>query len=153
MALFIFASFQAQTQLVQPSQQQSDGGAALRFRMLLSRRTAFRLHLASFLVVARGASSSSSSATRPRLSAGRRASGGDHAGSADTKQQQHDKAERELKQEEQQRLLGVVPNFNVVLNGQALPLTGEQKWNLALHGVVDPFYFGWSFVSAEARAS
>jgi len=66
-------------------------------------------------------------------------------GSTDAKQQQHSESERELKQEEQQRLLGVVPNFNVVMNGQALPLSGSQKWNLALHGIVDPFYFGWAF--------
>jgi hypothetical protein len=63
-----------------------------------------------------------------------------------TKQEEHDKAEQQLKQEEQQHLLGVVPNFNVVLNGQALPISGRQKWDLALHGVVDPFYFGWAFV-------
>ena len=60
--------------------------------------------------------------------------------------QQHDKAERELKLEEQQHLLGVVPNFNVVLNGQALPINGRQKWDLALHEAVNPFYFGWAFV-------
>jgi hypothetical protein len=66
-------------------------------------------------------------------------------GSGDAKQQQHSQAERELKQEEQQHLLGVVPNFNVVMNGQALPLTGGQKWDLALHGVVNPFYIGWAF--------
>jgi hypothetical protein len=64
----------------------------------------------------------------------------------DTKQQQHSEAERELKLEEQQRLLTVVPNFNVVLNGQALPLSAGQKWNLAFHGILDPFYVGWSFV-------
>jgi len=66
--------------------------------------------------------------------------------SSQTKQEERDKAEQQLKQEEQQRLLGTVPNFNVVLNGQALPLTGAQKWNLALHGMIDPFYVGWSFV-------
>jgi hypothetical protein len=64
----------------------------------------------------------------------------------DTKQEEHEKSEEQLKQEEQQRLLAVVPNFNVVLNGQALPLTGAQKWNLAFHGILDPFYVGWSFV-------
>ena len=64
----------------------------------------------------------------------------------ETKQEEHDKAERELKQEEQQHLLGVVPNFNVVLNGQALPINGRQKWDLALHEAVNPFYFGWAFV-------
>jgi hypothetical protein len=64
----------------------------------------------------------------------------------DTKQEEHEKSEEQLKLEEQQRLLAVVPNFNVVLNGQALPLTGAQKWNLAFHGILDPFYVGWSFV-------
>jgi hypothetical protein len=67
-------------------------------------------------------------------------------GPTDAKQQQHDESERELKAEEQQRLLGVVPNFNVVMNGQATPLSGKQKWNLALHSTIDPFYFGWAFV-------
>jgi hypothetical protein len=67
-------------------------------------------------------------------------------GSGDAKHQEHGDAERELKLEEQQHLLGVVPNFNVVLSGQALPINGRQKWDLALHGVVNPFYFGWAFV-------
>ncbi len=65
---------------------------------------------------------------------------------SETKQEEHNKSERQLKLEEQQHLLGVVPNFNVVLNGQALPLTGRQKWDLALHEAVNPFYFGWAFV-------
>jgi len=64
----------------------------------------------------------------------------------DAKQQEHREAEQQLKQEEQQHLLGVVPNFNVVLNGQALPISGSQKWDLALHEAVNPFYFGWAFV-------
>ncbi len=63
----------------------------------------------------------------------------------DTKQR-HSEAERQLKLEERQHLLGVVPNFNVVLNGQALPINGRQKWDLALHEAVNPFYFGWAFV-------
>jgi hypothetical protein len=40
----------------------------------------------------------------------------------------------------------VVPNFNVVMNGHALPLSGGQKWDLALHSVDNPFYIGWAFV-------
>ena len=31
---------------------------------------------------------------------------------------QHDQAERDLKVEEKQRLLGVMPQFQVVMNGQ-----------------------------------
>lgn len=39
-----------------------------------------------------------------------------------------------------------MPQFQVVMNGQAVPLTGGQKWKLALHSAVDPFYIGWAFV-------
>jgi hypothetical protein len=62
------------------------------------------------------------------------------------KQQQHDEAERELKVQEKQRLLGVMPQFQVVMGGQAVPLTGGEKWRLALHSAIDPFYIGWAFV-------
>jgi hypothetical protein len=62
------------------------------------------------------------------------------------KQQQHEEAERELKVQEKQRLLGVMPQFQVVMNGQAVPLNGGEKWRLALHSAIDPFYIGWAFV-------
>jgi hypothetical protein len=65
---------------------------------------------------------------------------------ADAKQKQHDEAERELKVQEKQRLLGVMPQFQVVMGGKAVPLTGGQKWRLALHSAVDPFYIGWAVV-------
>ena len=64
----------------------------------------------------------------------------------DAKQKQHEEAEREVKAQEKQRLLGVMPQFQVVMNGQAVPLSGKQKWNLALHSAIDPFYIGWAFV-------
>jgi hypothetical protein len=85
-------------------------------------------------------SSSSAQTTAPNSGSAPPAATG-----SDTKQDERTKSEEQLKLEEQQRLLGVVPNFNVVLNGQALPLTGAQKWNLAFHGILDPFYFGWAF--------
>jgi GNAT superfamily N-acetyltransferase len=53
----------------------------------------------------------------------------------------------QLKAEEKQRLLGVVPQFNVVENGQALPLTAGQKWHLALKSAIDPFYIGEAFLA------
>jgi len=65
-----------------------------------------------------------------------------------TEEQRKAEANTELKQEEQQRLLGIVPNFNVVLNGKAAPLTAKQKFSLMLHGVKDPYYFGIAFISA-----
>jgi len=92
------------------------------------------------------AQSSSSSSQQAPPAAGPAPSPAAAPAAASAKQQEQNESEKELKQEEQQRLLGVVPNFSVVLNGQAVPLNGKQKWNLALHGVVDPFYFVWSFV-------
>jgi hypothetical protein len=65
---------------------------------------------------------------------------------AEAKQKQHDQAEHDLKVQEKQRLLGVMPQFQVVMNGQAVPLSGGQKWRLALHSAIDPFYIGWAFV-------
>ena len=68
------------------------------------------------------------------------------ATAADAKKKQHDQAEQDLKVQEKQRLLGVMPQFQVVMNGQAVPLSGGQKWKLALHSAIDPFYIGWAFV-------
>jgi hypothetical protein len=48
-------------------------------------------------------------------------------------------AERELKQEEQQRMLGVVPDFYSVRSGHAVPLSPGQKFHLALADIFDPF--------------
>jgi hypothetical protein len=53
----------------------------------------------------------------------------------------------QLKIEEKQRLLGVMPQFQVVMNGQAVvPLTAGQKWQLAAKSAIDPFYIGYAFV-------
>jgi hypothetical protein len=47
-----------------------------------------------------------------------------------------------LKQEEHQRILGVVPNFNTVeTSGGVASLSPKQKWQLASKSAVDPFVF------------
>jgi hypothetical protein len=47
-----------------------------------------------------------------------------------------------LKQEEHQRILGVVPNFNTVeTSGVASSLSPKQKWHLAFKSSIDPFVF------------
>ena len=53
-----------------------------------------------------------------------------------------EEAEREVKAEEKQRIAGVVPNFNVVLGGQAVPLTPHEKLSLAFHTIIDPYTIG-----------
>jgi hypothetical protein len=47
-----------------------------------------------------------------------------------------------LKQEEHQRILGVVPNFNTVETSGGVPsLSPKQKWHLAFKSSIDPFVF------------
>ena len=51
-------------------------------------------------------------------------------------------SEEVLKQEEHQRILGVVPNFNTVQSSAgAASLSPKQKWHLAFKSSVDPFVF------------
>jgi hypothetical protein len=49
-----------------------------------------------------------------------------------------DIAEAEIKDEEKQRVLGVVPNFYVTYNPAALPLNTKQKFELAWKATIDP---------------
>src|SRR5258708_26526736 len=53
-----------------------------------------------------------------------------------------DEAEAEIKDEEKQRVLGVVPNFYVTYNHDAVPLKPKQKFELAWKEVIDPVSFG-----------
>lgn len=50
-------------------------------------------------------------------------------------------AEQEVKVEEKQRLVGVLPNFYVTYNWHAQPLNPKQKFELAAHSIVDPTTF------------
>ncbi|MGA2217612.1 MAG: hypothetical protein ABSG51_05975 [Terracidiphilus sp.] len=54
---------------------------------------------------------------------------------------QHDKAEQQIKEQEQQRVLGIVPAFNISYRADAVPLTAAQKMKLAFHSSVDPVTF------------
>jgi hypothetical protein len=51
-------------------------------------------------------------------------------------------AEAEIKDEEKQRVLGVVPNFYVTYDPAAVPLNAKQKFELAWKATVDPVNFG-----------
>ncbi len=50
-------------------------------------------------------------------------------------------AEVQMKQEEQQRLVGLVPNFYVTYHWNAAPLTAKQKYRLAVRALIDPATF------------
>jgi hypothetical protein len=66
---------------------------------------------------------------------------------------QKDTAEDQLKQQEKQRVLGIVPNFNTSYVRDAAPLTAKQKFKLAFRSQTDPVSFGVSgFVALIEQA-
>lgn len=50
----------------------------------------------------------------------------------------HELAAEQLKSEEKQRLLGVLPNFFVTYDRNAAPLTAKQKFQLGFKTIIDP---------------
>jgi len=54
---------------------------------------------------------------------------------------QHDIAEEQMKAEEKQRVLGIIPNFYVSYNWKAAPLSSGQKFRLAFRNAIDPVSF------------
>jgi hypothetical protein len=53
-----------------------------------------------------------------------------------------ERAERQIKEQEQQRLLGITPNFFVSYDPDAVPLTVRQKFELSWKARLDPVQFG-----------
>lgn len=67
---------------------------------------------------------------------------------ASEQKSQHDKAEEQMREEEHQRVLGIVPAFGTSYRQDAVPLTGMQKIRLAFRSSVDPVTFATAFVVA-----
>jgi len=65
-----------------------------------------------------------------------------------TEKSQHEKGEEEIKEEEKQRVVGVVPSFNVSYRADTVSLSGFQKLRLAFHSAVDPAAFAAGLVVA-----
>jgi hypothetical protein len=61
---------------------------------------------------------------------------------------QREKAAEQIKEQEHQRVLGIVPAFNISYRSDAVSLTRTQKLSLALHSAVDPVTFAGAFVVA-----
>ncbi len=61
---------------------------------------------------------------------------------------QYQKAEEQIKEEEHQRNIGILPAFNVSYRSDAVSLTSGQKMRLAFRSVTDPVTFGAAFVVA-----
>jgi Carboxypeptidase regulatory-like domain len=53
-------------------------------------------------------------------------------------------AQEQLKDQEKQRVLGVIPNYYVSYVANAVPLNTRQKFQLAWKSTVDPFTFGFT---------
>jgi hypothetical protein len=65
-----------------------------------------------------------------------------------SQQSQRDKAAEQIKEQEHQRIGGILPSFNVTYRSDAASMTSGQKMSLAFHSAVDPYTFGLSFVVA-----
>ena len=66
---------------------------------------------------------------------------------------QQEIAEEQMQAEEKQRVLGVIPNFYVSYDKDAVPLTTGQKFRLAMRMSLDPVSFAGSAVSAGFEQS
>jgi hypothetical protein len=55
---------------------------------------------------------------------------------------EQERAAQQVKQQEKQRIVGVVPNFNVSYDQDAAPLTRKQKLHIAFRTAIDPVAFG-----------
>jgi hypothetical protein len=85
---------------------------------------------------ATGAGQSSSSAQAP-------------AAETDSQKSQHEIADEQLKQQEKQRVMGVMATFNTTRNMDAVPLTPGQKYKLFFKSATDP----WPFLLAGVVSS
>jgi hypothetical protein len=61
---------------------------------------------------------------------------------------QHEKAEEQIKEQEKQRTVGILPAFNVSYRSDAVSMTAAQKMRLAFRSSVDPVAFGAAFLVA-----
>jgi hypothetical protein len=67
----------------------------------------------------------------------------------ETREQQRERAQKELEAEEKQRMLGVVPMFNVTSNRDSAPLTPKQKFQLFFRGATDWYQFAITGIDGE----
>ena len=65
-----------------------------------------------------------------------------------TDAEKQQEAEAEAQRELHQRLGGVVPNFNAVIDGESLPLSKKQKMRAAFRSAIDPYQFGLALVTS-----
>jgi hypothetical protein len=82
--------------------------------------------------------SSPQSTSQPAVSGQPAQSGQVHT---ETDQERRERAKRELQEQEKQRMLGVIPMFNVTSKADAAPLTPRQKFQLFFRSSTDWYQF------------
>jgi len=65
-----------------------------------------------------------------------------------SEREKRERAQEQLKAQERQRILGIIPNFNTSLIPNAEPLSPSQKFHLAFKNTMDPFQFVASGIDA-----
>jgi len=65
-----------------------------------------------------------------------------------TMESQHQKAEEEVREQEHQRVAGIVPSFNVTYHADAVALSPSEKFRLQFRASVDPYTFAIAAIVA-----
>jgi hypothetical protein len=65
----------------------------------------------------------------------------------------HEVAEAQMKSEEKQRILGILPNYYTAYYQNPAPLSAGQKMRLALRSAIDPFNFAASAAQAASEVN
>jgi hypothetical protein len=65
-----------------------------------------------------------------------------------TQETQHQKAEEQIKEQEHQRVAGIVPSFNVSYRSDAVSLTPGEKFKLQFRSAIDPYTFSIAAIVA-----
>jgi hypothetical protein len=76
------------------------------------------------------------------------AASGQQTSQPETKEEEQKRAQEELQKEEKQRMLGVVPMFNVTSNSASAPLSPKQKFQLMFKSSTDPYIFALTGITA-----
>ena len=70
------------------------------------------------------------------------------ASEPDAAQSRRQKADEQIKEEEKQRVVGILPSFNVSYRADAVSMTAAQKMRLAFRSAVDPVSFAAALLVA-----
>jgi hypothetical protein len=65
-----------------------------------------------------------------------------------TPETQHQKAEEQIKEQEHQRIAGILPSFNVTYHSDAVSLTSAEKFKLQFRSSIDPYTFAIAAITA-----